>query len=301
MRCLPSFIMFTLFKFVVIACSAHFAFGASLVARQDDASVSSIKNPPRADLPVPSLTQIRDILSAMEAPIVSVLTERSMLNSDLSAYGSNGANLKSYLEPREKAANTFGRYDYGKLEYPFTLPLITPDKTTKSTPFPPGQFKQDAWSPNPEIFTFYIDTLVPLFVQGQSNSFFYHLDNSTIDQDAIFSLDATLLQLISARTNIGKIVAESKYAANVTGFTPLIKSQNGAEIRVLLTNIPQQNSVLEQAAEAAGNFSAAWVGAGAIVPDAFAANNANLANTVFNAMINMTTDTEENYMLQRLN
>ncbi|KIP06274.1 hypothetical protein PHLGIDRAFT_467034 [Phlebiopsis gigantea 11061_1 CR5-6] len=252
----------------------------------------------RPILPVPGLPQIRNILAQIEAPIISVLTERFNLASDPSLYANNGSKLRHFISQQEIISAATGRYDYGKLEYPFTLPLIVPDKTSKENAFPPGRFHQDSYSGNPSITSFYLDTLVSLF--NRSTSFYFHLDNSTVDDDAVLSLDRTLLALLSHRAHIGKIVAETKYAANVTGFTSLIEAQDGAGIRALVTNTTQEAGVLSQASAAADAFAQAWVTSGASVSDAFANNLQNAAAKLFKELIDITTDIEVQYLLQRL-
>jgi len=298
--------MFSLAKLVVFVWSASTVFGASLLEARDataEAAAAGVSvagfSAPRPVLPVPSLTQIRDILSQMEAPIVSCLTERLNVKTDISAYGSSGSKLLAFMLPQEVLAAASGRFDYGKLEYPFTLPIVSPDHVTKQTPFPPGQFHQDTFTPNQELFQFWIQTLVPLFQRFQGSSVFYHLDNSTIDDNAMFTLDSVCLGLLSARASISKVVAETKYASNVTGFTPLIHAQDSTTIRVLLTNTTQEASVLTQAASAASSFSTAWLGAGALEGSTFPANLANITFTVFRRLIDITTDGEVDYLLQR--
>lgn len=103
------------------------------------------------------------------------------------------------MAPREVESAMLGRFNYGKLEYPFTSSVLgpSPDVTTTNNTFPPGRFHQDSFSGNSNISAFYIQTLVPLFTS--QTSFYYHLDNSTISDDAILSADANLLQLLSHR------------------------------------------------------------------------------------------------------
>ncbi|EKM58646.1 uncharacterized protein PHACADRAFT_27093 [Phanerochaete carnosa HHB-10118-sp] len=253
----------------------------------------------RPVLTVPGLVQIRDILAQLEAPIVSTLTERINLATNHSLYANGGQELLSFLKQREVVSAASGRYDYGKLEYPFTQPLIAPDISTPSNPFPPGRFHQDSFSGNGNITAFYIDTLVPFF--SSPTSYYYHLDNSTIDDDAVLNLDATLLALLSHRAHIGKIVAETKYESNVTGFTTLIEAQDSAGTRVLVTNTTQEAGVSSQAFTAAAAFSDAWLDAGALVSNDFASNLQNATAKLFRELIDITTEIEIQYLLQRLN
>jgi len=290
--------MFGFAKLSLVLSSAYVAFGTAVNSRDVDSASFGSNHPV---LTVPGLTQIRTILSQLEAPIISALTERLNLATDRSLY-SNGFNkLSAYLLPRENIAGGLGRYNYGNLEYPFTIGFSgpSPDVTTRSNTFPPGRFHQDSFSGNSNITAFYINTLVPLFTS--TTSFYYHLDNSTTDDDAIFSADATLLQLLSHRAHIGKIVAETKYAGNVTGYTPLIKARDSNTIRTLLTNTTQEASVLAQAATAATAFSTAWVQAGASVAPNFAQNLQSAAAVTFRELIDITTEIEIQYLLARFN
>ncbi|KAI0080220.1 chorismate mutase [Panus rudis PR-1116 ss-1] len=252
----------------------------------------------RPFLTVPNLVQIRDILAQLEAPIISALTERYNLATPPGLYGSNGSNLRKFLEAREIVSAASGRYDYGRLEYPYTLPAITPDKATKTNTFPPGRFHQDKFTGNQELFDFYIQTLVPLF--NGASSVFFHLDNSTKNNDATLNLDATLLELISHRSHIGKVVAETKFASNVTVFTDLIHKKDTTAIRTLLTNTTQEAGVLAQAATASAAFSNAWTQAGAIEATSFGGNVQNATAKLFRALIDITTDIEVQYILARL-
>ena len=129
----------------------------------------------------------------------SALTERLNLKTDSSLYSHGFDKVKAFLIPREVESGILGRYAYGKLEYPYSAPSLgpSPDVTTKSNQFPPGRFHQDSFTGNSNIRAFYVQTLVPLL--NSQTSFYYHLDNSTINDDAILSADANLLQLLSHR------------------------------------------------------------------------------------------------------
>ena len=127
----------------------------------------------------------------------SVLTERMNLVTDPALYQHEGVRLRAYIAPRELIAARTGRFDYGKLEYPYALPILPPDRATRTNSFPPGRFHQDTFSGNANITAFYLKTLVPLL--NSTTSFYYHLDNSTQNDDAALNLDATLLGLLSRR------------------------------------------------------------------------------------------------------
>lgn len=91
-------------------------------------------------------------------------------------------------------------------------------------------------------------------------------------------------------------MAESKFAANVSGFTPLIQQQDSVSIRTLLTNTTQEASVLAQANTAATAFASGWVTSGALVSSTFSTDLTNAAATVFRELIDITTEIEIEYV-----
>jgi len=281
---------------VVVGC------GARIVLPRDDASKD------RPDLTVPTLTQVRDILALLEGPIVTTLVERAALPAEPALYANNGQGLLNFIKAREVVAAASGRFDYGTLEYPFTQSLVAPDKTSSSNPFPPGRFHQDTFSPNANLTSFYLNTLIPLIrtanTAAGSSSVFFHLTSPTpADADAKYNLDATLLALISHRSSIGKVVGESKFAANVSGFTPLIKLKDATTIQVLLTNVTQEEVVLEGAASASLAVATAWETAQTATTAttaAFVASIQAATAKLFRELIDITTQVEVEYILQRL-
>ncbi|KAF8581514.1 chorismate mutase [Ramaria rubella] len=290
--------------------AARLVAAVSLTAAAVAVSVTSDSTDNTAARPffeVPTLLEIRDILSQLEAPIVSTIVQRSALPVNPSLYtGGTRSTLQSFIASREASANALGRYAYGTLEYPFTLPLVAPDVATKTVTFPPGRFHQDSFSGNSNITAFYTGTFIPL-LNATTTSFFFSLTNASTGanpgkthDDAALSLDTLLLQLLSNRAHIGKIVAESKFVGSPAQYTPLIQAQNANSIRTLLTNTTQETQVLDQADTAAVALSTAWVTAGALVPDNFEAGVRNAAAKVFRELIDITTEIEIEYLLERL-
>lgn len=278
----------------------HLTFYGSLFLLTLSASGNSQR--PRPFLTTPSLVEVRDILSRLEAPIITTLVERFSLPVNPSLYCGKPSALETFLAAREVAASRSGRYNYGTLEYPYTLPISSPDVTSETSPFPPGRFHQDTFTGNANITAFYTQTLIPL-LQPSNASFFFHLAPSGTDirdMDAVLGMDATLLQLLSHRAHIGKIVAESKYAGNVTQYTALIKANDSNSIRTLLTNTTQESQVLLRADNAASALSTAWIAAGGIVPQVFVGGVSGAAQKVFRELIDITTQVEVEYLLQRL-
>ncbi|KAG6910458.1 hypothetical protein DXG01_010383 [Tephrocybe rancida] len=222
-----------------------------------DASISF----DRPTLPVPQLAQVRDILAHLQGPIISTAISRAALPVEEELYDNDGKRLLSFIHTLETRHPE--RFVYGSLEYPFTLPDVAPDRTTPSKLYPGGTFHQDTFTPNPNLTTFYRESLLPLLESANQAtggmSVYYHLTNRTTvpDRTAKFTLDAQLLAQLSHRASIGKLVAESKYAADVTKYTSLIQSQDTEAIRALVTNRTQEQVVLSSAANASAALAAA--------------------------------------------
>ncbi|KAF8879404.1 chorismate mutase [Infundibulicybe gibba] len=280
---------FALFKFALVATAGVIVRGGIVP--------SEVSRPP---LVVPTLIEIRDILSRIEAPIVSTLVQRVSLPSNPGLYTGAAPTLLGHLSAREQDGLRSGRYDYGTLEYPFTLPPVVPDRTTQARPFPPGQFHQDSFIANTNLTAFYLRTLTPLFTSPPASTYFHLSAPPTPDEDAVLDLDTTLLQLLSHRTHIGKIVAEAKYAANVTQYASLIKAGDSAAILVLLTDAAQVAAVLTQADNAATVLARSWVAAGQVTEANFESDLRAATETVFRELIDITTQVELEYLLQRL-
>ncbi|KAG6853104.1 hypothetical protein C0991_006870 [Blastosporella zonata] len=202
------------------------------------------------------------------------------------------------------------RFAYGSMEYPFTLASVAPDITTSFKSFPGGIFHQDTFTPNHNLSTFYLKSLLPLLenvnLATGGISVFFHLSNhsSVADTTAKFTLDAQLLALLSHRASIGKLVAESKYAADPTKFTPLIEAQDAEAIRALVTVKTQEQTVLSNAADASTVLAAAW-GTAQLAPSMpstyFVERVQAAVSQLYRELIEITTEVEVQYLLERLN
>ncbi|KAG6855481.1 hypothetical protein H0H87_002208, partial [Tephrocybe sp. NHM501043] len=160
---------------------------------------------------VPQLSQVRDILARLQGPIISTVISRAALPVEPELYSSKGRPLMSFIHNIE--ASYPERFAYGSLEFPFTLPNLAPDVTTSAKSFPGGIFHQDTFSPNRNLTSFYLKSLLPLLAGANNTtggtSVFFHISNKTnvVESAAKLTLDAQLLALLSHRACIGKLVA----------------------------------------------------------------------------------------------
>lgn len=114
-----------------------------------------------------------------------------------SLYHHDGTGWFAYLNGLEITYEDMGQYNYGSLEYPFTLPPETANPQPDGECFVPGIFHEDSFVGNSNISSFYLRNLVPLF--NSSTSYYFHLDNTATDEAAAAELDSTLLALLSHR------------------------------------------------------------------------------------------------------
>lgn len=98
------------------------------------------------------------------------------------------------------------------------------------------------------------------------------------------------------RAHIGKIVAETKFASNVTVFTSFIQQNDVKSIRDAITNTTQEAGVLSQASNAAAAFAGAWATSGALLSGSFANDLQNATETLFRKLIDVTTEIEIQYV-----
>jgi chorismate mutase len=297
-------------KMHLAALAAAAALAPSFVAAATAAPHAPRELQPQATqfFEAPTLLEIRDILAQFVPAIVSTVVQRMALPVTPALYaGGRASVLHTYLAAHEQLGLAQHRYDYGTLEYPFTTnATVIPDRTTQANAYPPGRFHQDKFTPNVNLTAFYTQAFVPL-LNASANSFFAHLSNPAQglfpgrgDADAALSLDVALLQILSNRASNGKVVAESKFLGNATVFRALIAAQDADTIHTLLVNRTQEGVVLAQADSAAVALTGAWTAAGGIVPASFEASVRNATFTVFRNLIDVTTQTEVEYLLRRL-
>lgn len=267
---------------------------------------------------VPSLAKVRDILARLEAPIISTIVSRAALPAEKELYAYNGIYLTEYIQQQEYISSISKTFRYGSLEYPFTMPITNTDGWKPKSLFPPGTFRQDSFTPNKNLTTFYLHDFLPLLrsMSGDlsGNSPFYHLSNGThrdrhsrqhkiADASAKLALDYQLLNLLSHRASIGKVVAEAKYGASTNAYTNLIKHRDRNGIRKLLTNTTQEASVLKDAQTASKALASAWEtaqDASKADSDKFVRDIQKLAAKTFRELIDITTQVEIEYLLHRL-
>ncbi|KAI9479338.1 chorismate mutase aro7 [Coemansia sp. RSA 989] len=192
----------------------------------------------------PDLSELRDTLVRLEDTIIFALIERSQFKHNADIYqtgkmnfnnGYKGSFLSWFLKEVEHVHAKVRRYQSPD-EYPFTDDL--PDPVLPPLDYPPVLVDPKNININHEIFSVYVDTVVPgITTKGDDKNY-----------GSSATRDIECLQALSRRIHYGKFVAESKFQDPKTHdqYVQLIKEQNRDELMRLLTNQRVENLLLKR-------------------------------------------------------
>jgi chorismate mutase len=107
-----------------------------------------------------------------------------------------------------------------------------------------------------------------------------------------------LNQALSKRIHYGKFVAEAKFLAQTEEYTELIRTKDAGGIMALLTDLPQEERVIERVRRKAGVFGQD-VGASADNP-VHKVDPEAVASLYKDWLMPLTKDVEVDYLLRRL-
>lgn len=247
-----------------------------------------------------SLANIRDALIKLEDTIIFSLIERSQFMSNDEAYVSGGIPVPgfckggrqySFLEwlllETEQVHGKIRRYTSPD-EHPFF-----PDELP-SLVLPPLEFPSvlapfsDEINYNPQIMRMYLEEVIPAVTRNGSDN----------NHGSSCLIDVTLLQALSKRIHYGKFVAEAKFLAQTEEYTGLIRTKDADGIMALLTDLPQEERVIERVRRKAGVFGQD-VGASADNP-VHKVDPEAVASLYKDWLMPLTKDVEVDYLLRRL-
>lgn len=109
----------------------------------------------------------------------------------------------------------------------------------------PATIRPNAINRNDDIKRLYLEKVLPeITSQGD--------DNLTMGSCAV--ADITCLQALSKRIHYGKFIAEAKFQANPEAYTTLINAGDSAGLMRLLTDLPQEERVLDRVQKKASTY-----------------------------------------------
>ena len=195
------------------------------------------------------LDEIRIQLEACENSIIFALCERNRWCRNLQAYGSSTSSesvpivtptsptslFYRLLEGTETVHASVGRYACPE-EHPFTT---IPEESTGGTlpkSYHIGTFldpEETRINHNDRIIHLYFQTILPMITEP----------GSCENPGSSVTADVHLLQAMSRRIHLGKVVAESKYRRDPHLFSPTSSDQ---ELLEQLTHIEVENRILDR-------------------------------------------------------
>lgn len=189
--------------------------------------------------PVDRLATLRAQLSQLESPLISTYLSRASLNSSLPLELTALRDFFSHLDAEfpDPAEDIFTR---SSAPFPpttnFALPAVLPPDAVLDEPvvgngiFPTGRRPQDPWAP--------IEFL---------NSRLWNLrPTKGLNAESLLLLDATVLQMLSARVMLGREVALAKFDWTKDNFCNILTEHNVSKKRIQeeLTDRKQEVRVL---------------------------------------------------------
>ena len=194
------------------------------------------------------ITDIRAILRECENSIVFAIFERSRWKSNPSAYtidASTGKSLFTHLlEEMEQVHTKFGRYNCPE-EHPFTNIDTVHLVNSNNKSYDIDRFldkRHISINNNETIIEKYFNLLLPKITEEGDDE----------NLGSAVTADINLLQALSRRIHLGKIVAQSKYNSNKEWY---INTQTDEDYFIRLTNLEVENSILERLEKKIKNFN----------------------------------------------
>lgn len=187
------------------------------------------------------LVDIREILANYENKIIWGLLQRSKYPNHPSIYKTNSTDsiFSQLLGDFEKIGDKYGKYS-GPEELPFTeIIKDNPNTIFNYHKHPYNKLLESDHqhiNDNPIILSVYQELILPSICLDKTNTNKISLEN-------LVTSDIQLLQIISTRCHLGKIVASIKFKNNPQAYQ---NCQSDAEIYQLLTNTQVETNILDR-------------------------------------------------------
>ena len=194
------------------------------------------------------ISDIREILRECEKSIVFAIFERSRWKSNPSAYKidpTTGKSLfTSLLEEIEKVHTKFGRYNCPE-EHAFTNIDTKPTVNSTNKSYCIDYFldkRHTRINNNETIIDKYFNLLLPKITEEGEDE----------NLGSAVTADINLLQALSRRIHLGKLVAQSKYDSNKDWYSNIHTDE---DYFTKLTNLEVETAILERLKKKINNFN----------------------------------------------
>ena len=203
------------------------------------------------------LEDIRDSLIRQEETIIFAVIERAQFKLNPKIYLQNSKSIltspnvskkdlgfmRYFLWETESTHSRIGRFEVSD-EHSFfnrsDLPQSVLSRSWEPTPIKPNDVNI-----NDEILSVYVDSIVPSACDEGDDG---HYGSASL-------CDINLLQNLSYRVHFGKFVAEAKFQARTSEFSPLIRAKDEEGLMRLLTHPETEKKVIARVLEKAQRYA----------------------------------------------
>ncbi|KAJ8292897.1 Chorismate mutase 3, chloroplastic [Rhodotorula toruloides] len=212
-----------------------------------------------------NLENIRRTLVRLEDTIIFLLIERAQFAHNPRMYtkdgfadvlhrdGFEGSWLEWLLRETEVSHAKIRRYDSPD-EHPFTPRSQLPDPILPPLSYPPLLHDPTSLNVNPQILSFYINSIVPAITRTVTERL--GKENDDGNYGSAGTRDIECLQAISRRIHCGMFVSESKFLESPSSFIPHILTPNPFALESLITKPAVEAALLARLEK-----KARWYGA----------------------------------------
>mmetsp|Transcript_14962 Transcript_14962/g.32120 ORF Transcript_14962/g.32120 Transcript_14962/m.32120 type:complete len:359 (-) Transcript_14962:1329-2405(-) len=251
-----------------------------------------------------TLDDIRDKLIRQEETIIFALIERAQFMLNKVIYEAGGIEMDGYsgsfsdflLFELEKVYARVRRYTSPD-EHAFSPPEQLPEPMLNQLQYP-STIVDNSINLNDRLHQVYVESIVPsICAEG---------DDQNYGSSAV--CDVGCLQALSKRIHYGKFVAEAKFQANESEYTPLIKEADRDALWELLTDIAVEDRLLQRVYDKACMIGQDVDASGRATPAAASSDNEQISYKLEprlvmeiyrDHIIPLTKDVQVEYLLLR--
>jgi len=193
------------------------------------------------------LSSFRQNLIRLEETIIFALIERAQFPLNVAVTNGTiqvgGRSLMDHMLRENECSHGQVRRYTSPDENPFFLEAKDVTPVMPLLDFP-ATIKPNKINFNNKIKSIYLEKILPKITTGE--------DKRSYGSTCV--ADIACLQALSKRIHYGKFIAEAKFQAKQELYTDLIKNNDAAGLMALLTDMPQEERVLDRVEKKAGTY-----------------------------------------------